>query len=222
MSTIPPLSNSELGSFRFLLNAVKKNMGFIPNSITTMARLPAIMGSFSMLTGTILGDPDKVSPMVILRLMFKNAGWASKWMKKKDRVPLYLRQLVGHISSKAAGCQYCQAHTIGEAKHHGANERQLENIWNFETSDAFTDAERAALRFGLAAGSVPNSVTQEHFVELKKYWTDEQILEMGAVVSIFGFLNRWNDTFSTQLEKEPMEMAEKYLVDKGWAPGKHS
>ena len=222
MSTIKPLEAAELRPFQFLLEAVKRNMGFVPNSVTTMAKVPAILGSFSMLTGVTLGDPKKVSPLTILRLMFKNAGWASKWMKNEERVPLYLKQLVGHITSKAAGCVYCQAHTIGEAKHHGANDDKLQNIWNFETSPAFTDAERAALRFGLAAGSVPNAVTERHFSELRKYWSEEQILELGAVISLFGFLNRWNDTFGTQLEEEPLKMAEKYLSENGWSIGKHA
>ncbi len=159
---------------------------------------------------------------MILHLMFKNGGWTSTWMKKKDRAPLYLKQLVEHISSRAAGCQYCQAHTIGEAKHHGAREDQLENLWNFETSNAFADSEKAALRFGPAAGSVPNTVSEEHFIERKKYWTDEQILEPGAVVSLFGFLNRWNDTFATKLEDEPIALGQQYLSKHGRTPGKHN
>ena len=61
MSSIAPLSDSELKSFRFLLNVIKKNMGFIPDSITMMARMPAILGSFSMLTGLIIGDPKKLN-----------------------------------------------------------------------------------------------------------------------------------------------------------------
>lgn len=142
-------------------------------------------------------------------------------MKRQDRIPLYLRNLVAHVSSNASGCRYCQAHTISEAIHNGASKEQLETVWEFETSTAFNDKERAALRFGFAAGSVPNAVTDEHFVELRKYYTESQIVELGAVVSLFGFLNRWNDTFGTQLENEPMKAAEQYLSKSGWTPGKH-
>ena len=222
MESITPLSHEQSRPFAFLFDTVEKNMGFLPNSMRTMARIPALLGNFSMFAGITLGDPKKVSTMTILKLTFKNMAWSSRFMKSPDRLPVYLRQLVGHMASKAAGCQYCLAHTISEAKHSGASDQQLESIWEFETSTAFNEKERSALRFALAAGSVPNAVTKDHFIELKKHYTQEQIVELGAVISRFGFLNRWNDTFATELEPEPLEVANQLLASKGWSPGKHS
>jgi hypothetical protein len=46
---------------------------------------------------------------------------------------------------------------------------------------------------------VPNAVTDAHFAELKKHYTDAQIVEIVAVISLFGFLNRFNDTTATEL-----------------------
>ena len=207
--------------FNFLFDVVRKNMGFVPNSMIAMAEVPPILASFTTLTGLLLGDPTKTSPLAILRLTFKNIFWSARYMKKQDRVPLPLRNMVAHITSKAAGCQYCQAHTIGSAKINGVSEEKLNSIWEFETSDHFSESERAALRFALAAGSHPNAVSEMHMTELKKYFTREQIIELGAVVSIFGFLNRWNETFATELESEAYEHAEKYLSNKGWSPGRH-
>lgn len=59
------------------------------------------------------------------------------------------------------------------------------------------------------------------YIELRKHWTEEQIVEIVGVISLFGFLNRWNDTMATPLEGEPIEVAEKYLVRGGWKIGKH-
>ena len=207
--------------FEFLFEFVEESMGFIPSSMKTMSRVPAILSSFSMFTGTVLGDKEKVSLPIILKLMVKNAMWSSKFIKSDERIPVYLKHLVAHITSHAAGCRYCQAHTISQAKNSGTSEDQLKEIWNFQTSPAFNDKERAALNFGLAAGSVPNAVTKEHFEELSKYFSEEQIVELGSIVSLFGFLNRWNDTFATRLEEEPIEMANKYLKPQGWSIGKH-
>jgi alkylhydroperoxidase family enzyme len=47
---------------------------------------------------------------------------------------------------------------------------------------------------------VPNAVTDEMFMELRKHWSDEQVVEIVGVISMFGFLNRWNDTFATEDE----------------------
>ncbi|MFK7979497.1 MAG: carboxymuconolactone decarboxylase family protein, partial [Saprospiraceae bacterium] len=81
--------------------------------------------------------------------------------------------------------------------------------------------ERAALRFGFAAGQVPNAVTEEHFAELRKHFSEKQIVDLGATIALFGFLNRWNDTMGTALEPEAVAFAEKHLVKSGWEIGKH-
>jgi hypothetical protein len=60
------------------------------------------------------------------------------------------------------------------------------------------------------------------FTELRKYWSEEQIVEIVAVISLFGFLNRWNDTMATPLEEEPIAVGEKYLAPRGWSIGKHA
>jgi hypothetical protein len=68
---------------------------------------------------------------------------------------------------------------------------------------------------------VPNAVTDAMFTELRKHWTEEQIVEIVGVISLFGFLNRWNDTMGTPLEDEPIEVGNKYLARGGWKVGKH-
>jgi len=218
---IPPLNEKEQKNFSFIFNLVEKQMGFVPNSMKTMARVPAILGGFGTLVAGILGDPKDITPITAIRGLFKNAKWLAANGKRKDRVPMYLKQMVAHVSSNAAGCRYCQAHTIGEAVNYGASEEQAKALWDFENSDAFDAKEKAALRFGLAAGQVPNAVTPAHFDQLRQYFTDEQIIELGATVSLFGFLNRWNDTFGTQLETPAIANAEKYLAKSGWEIGKH-
>ncbi len=64
-------------------------------------------------------------------------------------------------------------------------------------------------------------MTPGHFDELRRYWDEGQIVEILAVVGIFGFLNRWNDTMATSLEEIPAELAAARLASHGWEPGKH-
>jgi hypothetical protein len=42
-----------------------------------------------------------------------------------------------------------------------------------------------------------------------------------AVISLFGFLNRWNDTMATDLEVEPFTFASATYDAAKWGPGKH-
>jgi hypothetical protein len=65
-----------------------------------------------------------------------------------------------------------------------------------------------ALRFARDASLVPNEVTPEHFRALRLHWDDGQIVEILAVVGLFGFLNRWNDTMATQVEGQPRAIAQ--------------
>jgi alkylhydroperoxidase family enzyme len=125
------------------------------------------------------------------------------------------------VASSAAGCRYCQAHTSHAAEKAGAGEK-LAAVWDFEISPLFTEAERAALRLARDAALVPNQATDAHFSELRRHYSDAEILELVAVVSLFGFLNRWNDTLATRLEPGPRRFAERELAGRGWEVGKHA
>jgi uncharacterized peroxidase-related enzyme len=173
------------------------NLGFIPNSWLILQRRPAILRAFSQLTGAV-------------------------WDPKDSTVPRPLKRLVAHVASKAAGCQYCMAHTIEGALHMGVEEQKLAAIWDYQTSPLFTEAERVALDFAFAAAQQPNTVSDEDFAAMRKHYSEEQIVEIVAVISVFGFLNRFNDTMGTPLEEKPLQTGERFLASRGWTAGKHA
>lgn len=189
---LPPETSPELSE---QFEAMRKNLGFVPNSILIMQRKPKLAKALAQMTAAVW-DPD---------------GAVDRGFKR----------IIAHVASRAAGCQYCMAHTAGGALHFGVEDKKLAAVWEYQKSTLYSEAERATLDFALAAASVPNAVTDEMFAELRKHWTEEQIVEIVGVISLFGFLNRWNDTMATPLEDEPIEVAEKYLVRGGWKIGKH-
>ncbi len=77
------------------------------------------------------------------------------------------------------------------------------------------------LRIAQSVAQVPNAVTDEDFEELRQYWDDDQVVEIIAAISTFGFFNRWNDTLATELESSPLQFAKDNLSDAGWDVGKH-
>jgi uncharacterized peroxidase-related enzyme len=192
---LEPLPAERTPQLKEQFELMQRNLGFVPNSILIMQRVPAIAKAVAQLTGSIW-DPNS----------------------KVDRG---LKRLIAHVSSRAAGCQYCMAHTAGGALHFGIEERKLAAVWDYQTDPLFSAAERAALDLAVAASCVPNAVTDEMFLELRKHWTEEQIVEIVATISVFGFMNRWNDTMATPLEDEPIEVGEKFLASHGWSVGKH-
>ena len=194
MARVEPLERPDLSELKPLLDAVEHSVGFVPNSMLTMARWPVLVRGFAALAKPIL-EPGRLSRE--------------------------LKQLVALVSSAAAGCRYCQAHTSHSAAHAGAAAEKIQAIWEFEPSPLFSPREKAALRLAKDAGVTPNQVEEEHFKELRRYFDDDEIVEIVAVISLFGFLNRWNDTLATSLENGPRSYAEDTLASAGWSVGKH-
>jgi hypothetical protein len=64
-------------------------------------------------------------------------------------------------------------------------------------------------------------VTDADVDACREHFTDEQITAVVAVCSLFGYLNRWNDTMATTLEDVPLATAERVLAGQGWEVGKH-
>ena len=113
------------------------------------------------------------------------------------------------------------AHTAGGSLRFGVDEKKLAAVWEYRTSALYTEAERVALDFAIAAASQPNDVSDELFARMKQHWSEGQIVEIAATVALFGLLNRWNDTMATPLEEEPIEVGEKFLAPHGWSVGRH-
>jgi uncharacterized peroxidase-related enzyme len=175
--------------------AIGKNLGFVPNSVLIMQRKPKMVKAFAQMAAAVW-DPDS----------------------KVDRG---LKRLVAHVASRAAGCQYCMAHTIEGAALFGIEDKKLAAVWEYQSSPLYTEAERVALDFAFAASVVPNAITDESFEGLRRHWSEQQIIEIVGTIAMFGFLNRWNDTMATPLEDKPMATGEKYLARGGWTSGKH-
>ncbi|MEL7148060.1 MAG: carboxymuconolactone decarboxylase family protein [Bacteroidota bacterium] len=206
-----------------ILKEATRSMGFLPNSLKKMAVKPNILGAFSMLFANIKGfSSSETSAWLGLKIAFRNLIWTIQAKKAKStEVPAYLKDLIAMVSSNAAGCRYCQAHTAHTAHKNGVEIEKIKQVWEFRTSTLFAENEKAALEFALAAGSVPNQVTPDHHEALKKHFTEPQIVEIMSTIAIFGFLNRWNDSMGTVLEQEPLQFAQQHL-SASWEAGKHA
>ena len=76
-------------------------------------------------------------------------------------------------------------------------------VFDFESSPLFSSSERAALRVAWHGALQPNAVSEEDLAVLKEHFSDRQVVEIVAVLSLYGFLNRWNSTLQTELEALP-------------------
>jgi len=195
MLLVTPLEKGSSPAVAELAAFFDETLGFTPNSVLTMQRRPEIAEAFINLNKAVM----------------MNAG----------RVTAEQKRFIGMLTSLATGCRYCQAHTALAAQRYGASQARLDAIWDYQSSPLFSDAERAAFNFAIAAASVPNAVTQELGDALHVHWSDEEIVEILGVVALFGFLNRWNDSMGTSLESAADAFASQTLASHGWDKGKH-
>ena len=194
MDRVAPKSEAETRAVYKPYDAVLEGNGFVPTSFHALAYRPEILDGFSHLAGAVLGP---------------------------GTVERELKQLVAYVASRSAGCLYCQSHTSHAAHNLGVSAEKIQGVWEFESHGQFDAAERAALRVARDAALVPNAVTDEHFLELREHFSDEQIVEIVSVISLFGFLNRWNDTMATGLGEGAIAFGAEMLAPDGWTVGKH-
>jgi uncharacterized peroxidase-related enzyme len=193
VTPLPADANPAVAELALFFN---ETLGFCPNSVLTMQHQPAIASAFIELNKAVMANHGRVTSV--------------------------LKRLVGYISSHSTGCQYCQAHTILAAERYGAAQDQLDHIWEYSLHPAFNAAERAALDFAVAASAVPNAVDDKVSSDLRAHWTEGEIVELLGVISLFGYLNRWNDSMGTTMEAGAVAAGQQRLAGHGWTSGKHA
>lgn len=179
-----------------LIEFYEETLGFCPNSIKTMHHRPQIAYAFIEMNKAVMANHGRVTSA--------------------------LKRMIAYISSNTAGCRYCQAHAIRAAERYGAEKEKLDNIWEYQTHPAFSEAEKAALDFAFAASTVPNTVSDSIAEKLREFWNEGEIVEITGVIALFGYLNRWNDSMGTEIEDGAVESGKKLLGEKGWTAGKHN
>ncbi|MEM7280223.1 MAG: carboxymuconolactone decarboxylase family protein [Pseudomonadota bacterium] len=215
---------ADLTEFEPVWQTIEKVMGgFVPNSMFIMSHNIELMSAFGMLSGAVFRGAKEAKPNP-LKAMLGRLRYEFKHRNDPEPEPISqeLRMLVFTAVSLSSGCRYCQAHSAMLSDHHGGMTEKVDDILSYDTSEHFTPAERAALALAFAAGQVPNATTEQHFVDLKAHFTDAQIIDIVAAIAYMGFLNRWNDTFATTLEKSPLDFATEKLDKVTWEVGKHA
>ena len=175
--------------FKDLFDLVESFMGYLPNAYLLMADKPDLMLAFAKMSASVFSA---------------------------DVLDIPSKQLIALASSLSAGCKYCQSHTSHGAERAGVPNEKIAEILNYQTSEYYEAKEVALLDLAFASGEVPNKATKAHFEKLKEFYSKEQIIEVVAVISFFGFLNRWNDTFGTEIEEIPANYLSEKLKPKNW------
>lgn len=178
MSRIKPVDPQNVPELQAIFEAGKQLMGFIPNDGLAMAHHPEILKAFLGLVQSIYA-PSEIS-----------GG---------------LKRLIGIIVSTASGCEYCLAHASNGAFHQNEDKEKIQAVWEFQSSELFSEEEKAALEIAFKSSLQPNAVKDEDIENLSKYFSEKAKVEIMSTISLYAFLNRWNSTLKTQLEEQPKQ-----------------
>jgi len=181
MSRLASPDQNQLDQCEAALSQAQATMGYLPNDVLTLCHWPELLQSLSGLVQTIL-QSGQVDPT--------------------------LKRLIGVISSHTQGCTYCTAHAGYGANQLGVEAEKIAAVFEFETSPLFSAAERAALRVAWHSALQPSAVTDDDITALTPHFSQQEIVEIVAVLSLYGFLNRWNSTLNTELEAPPTDFAQ--------------
>jgi len=181
---IAPLAAFDAAHAPAGLQALVDFVGYRPNALLTMALhdglLPAVLG--------------------LVRATVRGPGPLDEG----------LRFLVACEASRVAGCGYSAAHAAHAATHVGVPREQLAALDRHVDSPLFTPRERAALALADAAAcpQAPGAgaAREAAFAAARSCFTEEEVLALVAVVSAFGWFNRWNSLVRSELEAEPATM----------------
>ncbi len=128
------------------------------------------------------GAPDPRVVSIMLRNPKAGAAWVEYWNKLlyQGVLPHKLKEMCRIKISVAHQCGYCSTVRSHVAKAEGLTEDLISQLSDYESSKHFTEREKAALRYADAFKKGEHAIdSDETFSELHKYFSDEEIIELG-------------------------------------------
>jgi len=115
-----------------------------------------------------------------------------------------LKELIIVRTSQINDTPYCLAsHTI-LARNLGWNDDQLAHLAEWRSRQDFSAAEKAAVRLAETVTRNAHAVSDEQFAELRRYYSEGEIVELLCAIGLFNYFNRFNNA----LRMEPTKPGE--------------
>jgi len=97
------------------------------------------------------------------------------------------------------GCHYCSQHHIVGAKRAGLTLEQMKSLKEGNYS-GFGEAEQSGLRYAEKLTRTPNAASDTDFGQLKKHFSDEQIVDLHMLIGLANLTNRVTGPLALDLE----------------------
>ena len=128
------------------------------------------------------GAPDSRVVSIMVRNSKVGVAWVKYWnsLLYDGLLPHTLKELCRIKISVAHHCGYCSTVRSKVAQSEGLAEEKVAELQNYETSDAFTDREKAAIRFATLFKTGDDDVDSDQvYDDLRVHFSEEEIIELG-------------------------------------------
>lgn len=176
---IAPLDENDPRSRDPQLEELVGFVGYRPNALLTMARMPGVVPALLKLLGVTLRGEG------LFAAQFKF--------------------LIAAETARGAQCRYTATHLVHAAHHLGTPWEKLAALPFYLDSASYTEREKAALKIASAGGVVPVRGSTSAMASAKSVFSHEEIIEIVSCIAVTGWFVHWNSLMETVLEPEPSE-----------------
>jgi 4-carboxymuconolactone decarboxylase len=126
--------------------------------------------------------------------MMMAMGKYNQAIRKGKGVEERIRDLVELKGAQMIGCEYCVDLGSQIWRNSGFTDDELLALPRYRSSELFTTREKVALDYTVAVMRTPVEVTDELFARVREHFSDEQIVEITALLTLVN-LDRFNAAF---------------------------
>ncbi|MCI0453759.1 MAG: carboxymuconolactone decarboxylase family protein [Candidatus Dadabacteria bacterium] len=121
-------------------------------------------------------------------------------VQEPDELDAKLKERVILKVSKINRSAYCYHAHQQISKKMGFTEKEIQEVDNPENAN-ISEAEKVALRYGEVMTISPGNIPDTLFNELKKQFSDSQIVELTSLIALYNMINRFNEALKLDPEE---------------------
>jgi len=181
MQRLPKIEKKNIsGDLANFYEAVTGLLGRVPNLYRTISHAP---------------------PLAMLMLPF-NAAVQRQW--PGSRMSGRIKELVVIKTSHVNGCRYCYAHNTALGQAAGITHDEIIEIScdDYLQSTTLSESEKAAVQWAEAVTLNTASKRDDLFADMKRLFSEAEIVELTMVSAMFNMINRINDSLQVPIEEQ--------------------
>ena len=104
--------------------------------------------------------------------------------------------------SKLNACHYCVAHHTPFLIVEGVSAAGVERILDYRDHPEFDERDKLVVEYAIVAWERPNRIPEALSCELRRHFSEAQLVELTLRITLCGFFNKFNEALGIEEEAE--------------------